>query len=412
VTTAPPSVGDAPAPPAYLEAIAARLLADEPGAWTAMAGAVAPDDDGLRTGLLRSSYRLDPDGHPRVHAAAGRAAKALGVRRPVAAHQVEGGGEANAALVTLGGELVVLFSGPLLELLTDDELTAVFGHELAHHVLDVTGDGGLGVAARLLTALAADPESPPAFAETRRRWALATELYADRGALVACGDLHVAVSALVKIVTGLREVDPAAYLRQGEQAAPATGSQVATHPETPLRAWALGQWHAGAAAGEAAAAALLAPSLDLDALDLADRAALEDVTRALLEDVLADSWWRTDAVVAHARLFFPDLDPTPVQPAAAPAWGTPTAGEARVVPDAATAATRRYLAYVLLDLVTADPDLDGEDAVGRALAVAHRVGLGAAFEEVARAELSLPAAVWRRVVAAVPRPVGEPEVPA
>jgi hypothetical protein len=347
-----------------------------------------------------------------VHAAAGRAAKALGVDRPVVAYQEEGGGAANAALLTVPAGLAVLFSGPVLDLLDDDELTAVFGHELAHHVLSEIAGGRFDVASRLLTALAADAGSPPAYAETARRWALATELYADRGALVASGDLHVAVSALVKLATGLREVDAAAYLRQGEQAAPGLGSDAGSHPETPLRAWALGRWHESAAAGELAAATLLTPSVDLDALDLADRAVLAGVTRALLEDVLADSWWRTEAVVAHARQYFPDLDPMPGPPGAAPAWGTPDPGAARVVPDAASAATRRYLGYVLLDLVTADPDLDDEDAVSRALAVAHRVGLGAAFEEVARAELSLSAAVWRRLLAGVPRPAGETPAPA
>jgi hypothetical protein len=173
-----------------------------------------------------------------------------------------------------------------------------------------------------------------------------------------------------------------------------------------LRAWALGRWHDRPPAGDLAAATLLSPSLDLDALDLLDRATLEDVTRALLEDVLADPWWRTEAVVTHARQYFPDLDPFPG--GAPPAWGTPAAGAARVVPGAATPATLRYLAYVLLDAVTADPDLDDEAATGRALAIAHRIGLGAAFEEVARAELTHSAGTWRKLAGSVVPPAAEP----
>ncbi len=413
VTTAPPPAGEAPAPLAYHEAVAARLQAEDAAAWAALARAAAPDAAALHADLLRHAYRLDPDAHPRVHAAAGRAAKALGVELPVSVYQAEGGGAANAAVFQLPGEVVVAFSGPLLDLVGDDELAAVVGHELAHHVLWSARDGRYLVADRLLDALASDASSPPSYPETARRYTLATELYADRGALVACGDLHTAVSALVKVATGLREVDAAAYLRQGESADPASGSRGHGHPETVLRAWALGRWHLRPTEGDAAAATLLTPALDLDALDVLDRAVLEGVTRGLLEDVLADSWWRTEAVVAQAREYFADLDPVPHTGAAAPAWGTPDAGEPRVVPDRATPSTRRYLGYVLLDLVTADPDLDAEEAVRRALTLAHRVGVGAELAEVARAELSLPAATWRRleaaVAAAAPRPEPTPE---
>ena len=405
-------MGDAPAPLGYHAAVVAHLRGGEPAAWSAVAAAASPDTAAVHADLTRNAYRLDPEGHPRVRDAAGRAAKALGVERPVTAFQLEGGGPANAALVTLPSAVTVVFGGPLLDLVDDDELAAVFGHELAHHVLWSLAGAQYLVADRLLDTLAADASSPPAYAETARRYALATELYADRGALIACGDLHTAVSALVKVATGLREVDAAAYLRQAEGADPASGSRGTGHPETVLRAWALARWQQSAAAGDLAASTLLSPSLDLDSLDLLDRAALAGVTRALLEDVLADSWWRTEAVVAQARQYFPELDPFPAGSGggAPPAWGTPGPGSARVVPAAATANTRRYLGYVLLDLVAADPDLDDEEAVRRALTFAHRVGLGAELDAVARAELSLSPAAWRRVGAGVVTPSAEPPV--
>jgi hypothetical protein len=407
VTSEPAAVGEAPAPLGYHAAVVARLRADEPAAWSAVSAAASPDTAAVHADLTRNAYRLDPEGHPRVRDAAGRAAKALGVERPVTAFQLEGGGPANAALVTLPSAVTVVFGGPLLELVDDDELAAVFGHELAHHVLWSLAGGQYFVADRLLDTLAADASSPPAYAETARRYALATELYADRGALLACGDLHTAVSALVKVATGLREVDAAAYLRQAEGADPASGSRGHGHPETVLRAWALARWQESPGAGDHAASTLLTPSLDLDSLDLIDRAELAGVTRALLEDLLADSWWRTEAVVAQARQYFPELDPFPGG-AAPPAWGTPVAGSARVVPPAATANTRRYLGYALLDLVAADPDLDDEEAARRALTFAHRVGLGPELDAVARAELSLTPAAWRRVTSGVVTPTPEP----
>jgi hypothetical protein len=119
--------------------------------------------------------------------------------------------------------------------------------------------------------------------------------------------------------------------------------------------------------------------------------------------VLADPWWRGEAVLAHARQFFPDVGVAAgagaAPSASGPVWGT--AEGPRPVPERATESTRRYLAYVLLDVVTVDPDLDEEEAVRRALAHARAAGLAAAFEAVARAELGLSAAAWRRLAGEV-----------
>ena len=47
--------------------------------------------------------------------------------------------------------------------------------------------------------------------------------------------------------TGLREVDPKAYLAQANEALAAkdSGSRGLTHPEEFIRAWALAHWHEG-----------------------------------------------------------------------------------------------------------------------------------------------------------------------
>jgi hypothetical protein len=266
-------------------------------------------------------------------------------------------------LLHTADEAVIALSGTLLDLLDDGELTAVLGHELAHRVLWTAQDGRFLVADRLLDALRHDPRTPTAYLETGRRWNLATELYADRGALLACAALPTAISALVKIGTGLAEVDAAAFLAQAEAADPASGSRAPTHPETVLRARALARWWSD----EDATATVLAPGLDLDALDLIDRERLERLTRELIEDALAVPTVRTDAVLAHAHQFFPGLEPA--------VRTTPAA-----VPPQATEATRRYLAYVLLDLATVDPDLD-DAGLTAVRSLADRVGLGPALAE-------------------------------
>ena len=371
-------------PCTYHRDVAARLRALEPASWSAFARA-APERGDLDDRLARGAYRLDPGAHPDVAQAAARAAAALGVTVPVSAHQLEGGEGANAALLFVPDEAVVAFSGGLLGLLGPGELTAVLGHELAHHVLWTLDDGSYLVADRLLDALALDARTPAVWLETARRWALATELAADRGALLACGDLRTAVAALVRTTTGLASADPDAFLAQARRIDPGEGVRPGrSHPETVLRAWALEAWSRSPGEGDEAVALVLGSALDVEALDLVDRERLETLTRRAVEAMLAVPSVATDAVLAHARLFFPDVAVTP------------GAGATFAVPASASEATRRYLAYVLLDLATVDPDLE-DGGLRAALALAASTGLGTAVKDAVAAEKLLPAATLERL---------------
>lgn len=366
-----------PGPTPYHREVAGLLRRLEPTAWAALAavpGDLAANGDDLHRELLRSAYPLDPGSHPEVTRPAHRAVAALGVQVPVSLWQLEGDPHPNATLLHRPGEAVVAFSGGLLPLLTEDELTAVLGHELAHHQLWQADGGALLVADRLLEAVAADARTPPAYLETARRWRLATEVAADRGALLACGDLHATVAALVKTATGLPSVDPASYLAQAAAVDPAEGVRGdRSHPETVLRVGVLARWAADPADGDTALAALLGSGLDLDRLDLAERDTLEDLTRCTVKAMLAAPGVAGDAVLAHARLFFPGL-------AAAP-----SAADTVPVPDGASEATRRYLCYVLLDLATVDPDL-GDVGLVEARKVASGIRIGDDFQQVLVAE--------------------------
>ncbi len=410
------------APLPYHAAVASRLEALEPRAWRLFADAVraetrapAPaggtvsvevsdgtvrarvDEDDLEQQLLRHAYRMEVDAHPRVHAAARRAADALAIDVPIVIYQLEGREGANAALFFRRHEAVLALSGNILALLDDDELAACFGHELAHHRLWSADDGRILIADRLLSALSLDAATPAAYLETTRRFDLATELYADRGSLLGAGTLDTAISSLVKVATGLTDVDPAAFLRQAEAARPDRGAAGVTHPETVLRAWALARWQAGT--GDEAAATLLATSIDIERLDLMDRERLETLTRRMVLDALAVDWMRTEAVVGHARQFM--VETTPTHGRSRDWRGRPRHPDVGVmappvevrVDDDVPAETRQFLAYVLLDLATVDPDLEDEPLVEMA-AVAREAGIGAMFEEVARRELTLNARAW------------------
>ncbi len=387
-------------PLAYHVDVTERLARLEPEGWRAFgetAGRSYPD--GLHADLVRAAYRLDPGSHPRVGAAVAQAGAALGVEVPVTVYQLEDRAGADAALLYRRSEAVVTLSGDLLDRLTDPELTALFGHELAHHRLWSLDGGRYGIADRMLDALALDASTPEAFLETARRWNLATELFADRGALAACGDLEAAISCLVKAATGLREVDPAGYVRQAEAADPASGSRGQTHPETVLRAWALHRWQATGT--DDAVTTLLRPALDLDRLDLTDREVLEQATRDLIEGFLAQGWADSEQVLAHARSFFPGIAaprPAPTEIGAGihalatiqseaiarpeePATPIALAG---VTPSETVA---RYLGYVLLDLATVDPDVQ-ELALVSASELARQRGFAGIFDDLATTELN------------------------
>jgi hypothetical protein len=361
----------------YHRDVAAILEAEQPTAFTALlpsAGATTTAE--VQDALLRHAYRLDPSGHPEPHAAVARAAQALGVTVPIDLFAFEGALASNAELIFTPERPVIAFSGETLNRLDADELCAVAGHELAHYVL-WTADGGRYLAAsRLLDAAEGDARTDAEYLETARRLRLATELFADRGALVACGELTTTLRSLLKVTTGLAHVDPDGYLRQAARAAevdlakPSTGT---SHPETVLRAWALQRWEQDGDAAEPQIARALATQLDLNALDLLDQDRLRTVTRVLVGAVLDYPDMRTEDVVEHADQFGVHV-------------GAPARLDLSV--DDLAPETRRYLAAVLLDFATVDPDL-GVDGLARMFRLARRAGLGPELDKLVASELDL-----------------------
>lgn len=337
--------------------------------------------------LLRNAYRLEPAGHPELHQAADRACTALRLTGPIEFFQVEGG-SANASLLHQPGRTVILFSRSLLDLLDRDELTAICGHELAHRLLWTIDDGAYLAIDRLLDAAAGDARTPGQYLETARRWAMACELFADRGALTACGNLATTVRALLKAQTGLAQVDPEAYLRQAAEIDLSSGSRGTSHPEGVARAWALRGW----LAGEDVESIVTGP-LDVDAPDVLDAAILRDLAGRFASHIAAEEELRTPVVATHAAAFFdppPPEVPAPIGPfprfdeplAMRPVDGAPMPG-----PRALTPATLRFLGYLLLDLATADPEA-GDAGLAAATRIARRAGL-TTYDDLADDELGL-----------------------
>ncbi|WP_329004158.1 M48 family metalloprotease [Kribbella sp. NBC_00709] len=348
----------------YHRSVLAVVRRSDEHAWAALHGGPEGSLDDV---LMRNAYRLEPDAHPSVFRAGERAARALELGEDVEYFQVSG--EPNAAYIHQA-KPVILFQGPLLDRLDEDELTAVIGHELAHRLLWQAEDGGYLAVDRLLDAAAGDARTPSQYLETHRRWSLATELFADRGALTACGELSTTIRALLKLETGLSTADPAAYLRQAESLDLRSGSRGTTHPEAVGRAWALKNWVDGEYVEE-----LVTGPLDVDAPDLLDAQLLRELSRDFAAAIAQTEGLRTDAV-ATAAAGFADA---PGGPAGTvrfdePLTVRPVDGAPLPRPRPLAAATKRYLCYLLLDLATADPDA-GDAGLIASLALARRSGL-------------------------------------
>jgi len=364
--------GMALAPLPYHHEVVAYLKQHEADtwAWAASLGAQELHAQEIREQLLRDSYRLTPESHPLPYRLCALAMQRLGMDVPVTLYQAnDQGGGMNAMLCFLPGQVHLLLQGPLLERLSEDELLALLGHELAHHLLWSLGDGEFLVADRILHHTLTDPAAAPSHIETARLYRLHTEVFADRGGAVAAQALEPPVCTLVKVQTGIAIVDAAAYLQQAREleSADAGVSLGQSHPESYLRAQALDLWWRQDPDTGVWLQRRIRGPLDMARLDLTAQARLMQVTRGLLSHFFAEPALRAERLLIQAREFFPDWTAEQVC-APLPDLGPAVVGES----------VREFLHSVMLDLAMSDADLR-EPALRRALQLADELGGRASF---------------------------------
>jgi predicted SprT family Zn-dependent metalloprotease len=195
------------------------LKSDERELWNWFASAQAKADytENLRLELLKSTYRLEAEGHPELYQSLNEAKARLQLDFPVTLHQAQNSPQINAALFYIPGQGHIVFSGPVFTLLNAEELKSVIGHQLAHYHLWERDSGEFQIADRLMHAVASDPRASASHEQTARRYQLYTEIFADRGSFRVTGDANPVVASLVKIQTGLSQVSAASYLKQAEE---------------------------------------------------------------------------------------------------------------------------------------------------------------------------------------------------
>lgn len=175
----------------------------------------------MRLIFLGSAIRADDRQFPRVHRLFAEAGSTLDVRELPELY-ITSNPVANAMCVGIDKPFIVINSG-LLEMLDDEELRFVLGHELGHaqsgHALyqslliwliRLTGVigwvplGALGIRAIIAALL---------------EWHRKAELSSDRAGLLACQDPAVVLRAHMKMASGghLEDIDATAFLQQAAE---------------------------------------------------------------------------------------------------------------------------------------------------------------------------------------------------
>lgn len=366
----------------YHQEIVDLLKEQQPKLWEWFASGTSHDEQtqAVRLELLKSAYRLDPETSPGLYEPARLACSKLGLDVPVTFYQSQRVGDGlNAGIAFIPGEIHILLHGPVTDVLDEPELLAMIGHELAHYLLLTSWDKQFLVADQVLSALSNDVQVEPAHQESHRLFRLYSEIFCDRGAKVACEELHPVVSTLVKVETGLKTVSAESYLKQADEifSHGESKTQGLTHPECFIRARAIKLWQENGEHAEPEIRRLIEGSPTLQELDLVAQRKVGQWTRTIIDHLLSHPWMRTETVLSHARLFFEDY---------APPEQSPEDAIAQVqTPDENL---QLYLCYVMLDFVTTDAELE-DVPLAAAVLLAEQLKLTDRFEEIVRKELKL-----------------------
>lgn len=335
----------------------------------------------FKADLLKNTYKFDPAAEVALYEKVHLAKEKLDLQLPVTLYQAPRTDEMNATIVYLDGEAHIVFSGDLMQLLNDEELLAIIGHELSHVLLYNQLGGSLEVTDRIIAAIANHSGSTQAQYETARLFRLYTEIFCDRGAYIVTGSYQPVVASLVKMSTGLQTVNADSYIKQAEEifeldtAIKAAG---VSHPENFIRARAIYIWHTKGKEGDPLIQQMIEGPAGMDELDLFAQHRLAGLTEQLITLLLQPIWIKTPPVTALAKQYSDNL-------------------ALHILPDKSQVATQirqlhasvqEYLAYVLYDFATADKTLE-DVPLGYCFFLADELKLEKAFAGVVKRERKL-----------------------
>ena len=179
------------------------------------------DERAQRLELLGSAIRVDERQFPRLHHQVVEACRILDAQEVpevfVVAHPLQ-----QAMTIGLETPVIVLFSG-LVDLLDDEEMAFVLGHELGHamsgHAVYQTLLDRMIQLTGVLAAVPGGSLGARAIMAALMEWSRKAELSADRAGLLATQDPAVAFRAHMKLASGghLEDLDPTSFFAQGRE---------------------------------------------------------------------------------------------------------------------------------------------------------------------------------------------------
>ena len=204
----------------YHSAIRDYLKREEASIWQWYASHRVREEqaEALRLDLLKSTYRVSRETQKTLYAIADDVKQRLGLgETPLTIYQAQNPEGLNASLVYLPGEAHIVLHGPIATKLAESELRALLAHELGHLLLYSGGESELLIAEQVLAAMTHDRDADTQHFASARLFGLYTEVFCDRVSLQVTAETLDVVSMLIKVATGLEEVDPKDYLTQAQE---------------------------------------------------------------------------------------------------------------------------------------------------------------------------------------------------
>ncbi len=337
--------------------------------------------ESFKTDLLKNAYRIDPQTEPGWYALLEKAKEKLHLSLPVTLYQSQQVDHLNGAIVSFENEAHLILSGSILKILNEDEILALFGHELSHIHLNSIENGDFEITNRIINAIANDYKSELFYHETARIFQLFTELYCDLGALKVTGSLETTISTLVKIETGLDKVSTESYLKQADEilARIEAGSSGESHPEIYIRAKSLQLLSEMTEENVAKIEEIVKGKLDLQQLNLFTKKEVYGITKNLIDIFTKPKWMQSEQNIILYKQYFTQYNPN---------------RDLVIDTDFKTKINnskdnlKNYYAYVLFDFSMADAELK-EVAIGHALDITEQLELETFLKAILKKEFKL-----------------------